>query len=341
MKALVFAPPSTAAVRDVPVLDEPGAVEVAAVAVGVCGTDREIVHGELGETPPGDDYLILGHESLGRVVADPSGTFEPGDLVVAVVREPDPVPCPNCAAGEWDMCRNGRWTEHGIKGAHGYARERYRLDPARAVRLDPRLAPVGVLLETASILAKAWEHVERIGARALFSPGRVLVTGAGPVGLLAALMGVQRGLDVHVLDRVTTGPKPALVADLGATYHPTTPDLDTDIVLECTGVAQVVADALGTLGPNGIACLTGMSHLGQPLQIDGSAANRAAVLGNRTVFGSINANLRHYRLAADALAAADPAWLERMITRRVPLDSAADALRVEDGDVKVVIQIGG
>ncbi len=47
----------------------------------------------------------------------------------------------------------------------------------------------------------------------------MLVTGAGPIGLLAALIGKQRGLDVHVLDRVDSGAKPDLVRALGATYH--------------------------------------------------------------------------------------------------------------------------
>src|SRR5205085_2118428 len=118
-----------------------------------------------------------------------------GDLVVAIVRRPDPVPCPNCAAGEWDMCRNGLYTESGIHGRDGFMADRFRVEPGFAVPLDPKLARVGMLLEPASILAKAWEHIERIGRRAVWTPRKVLVTGAGPVGLLAALMGVQCGLE--------------------------------------------------------------------------------------------------------------------------------------------------
>jgi glucose 1-dehydrogenase len=84
------------------------------------------------------------------------------------------------------------------------------------VKLDPKLERVGVLLERASVLAKAWEHVDRIGNRAYFEPHRALVAGAGTIGLLAALLGIQRGLEVHVLDRVRGGPKPDLVRDLHA-----------------------------------------------------------------------------------------------------------------------------
>ena len=76
-----------------------------------------------------------------------------------------------------------------------------------------------MLMEPTSVVAKAWDQIERVGHRAWFEPRSVLITGAGPIGLLAAMLGVQRGLDVHVLDRVITGPKPDLVSDLGATYH--------------------------------------------------------------------------------------------------------------------------
>ena len=95
-----------------------GAILVDGVALGICGTDAEIVHGDYGEAPPGAERLILGHESLGRVAEAPAGSgFAPGDLVVGIVRRPDPEPCASCAAGEWDFCRNGGYTERGHQGA--------------------------------------------------------------------------------------------------------------------------------------------------------------------------------------------------------------------------------
>src|SRR5690606_17574556 len=149
----------------------------------------------------------------------PGSRFAVGDLVVGVVRRPDPLPCGACARGEFDMCRNGGYTEHGIKQLDGFASRRWVVEEAYAVAVPEALERVGMLLEPASVLAKAWQQVDRIGGRSWFEPERVLVTGAGPIGLLAAMIGVQRGLEVHVLDRVTDGPKPDLVADLGATYH--------------------------------------------------------------------------------------------------------------------------
>src|SRR5689334_11018125 len=198
-----------------------GAVLVRALALGVCGTDREILNGSYGFAPPGERRIVLGHESLGMVETAPDRCgLVPGDLVVGVVRRPDPEPCVACAVGEWDMCRNGRYTERGIKERHGYGAERFRIEPEFAIKIDPELGILGVLLEPASILAKAWDHIERIGHRArAWQPRVLLVTGAGPIGLLAGLMGMQRGLEVHVLDHTRGGAKEAIVRDLGGTYH--------------------------------------------------------------------------------------------------------------------------
>jgi threonine dehydrogenase-like Zn-dependent dehydrogenase len=336
----------SAAVTDMPEPEPaPGELLVDAIALGVCGTDREIADGEYGWAPPGSERLILGHESLGRVLEAPSDSgFETGDLVVGVVRRPDPEPCPACARGEFDFCRNGRYTERGIKELHGYGSERWVVEADYAVKLDPALESVGMLMEPTTILAKAWDQIEKIGRRAYFAPGCVLVTGAGPIGLLAAMLGAQRGLDVHVLDRTTDGPKPQLVSDLGGTYHASdvatvAASMKPDIIVEATGAEQVVAEAMANNAAFGIVCLTGVSPAGRTLTIDLGGLNRDIVLENDVVFGTVNANLHHYRLAAEALARADQAWLERLITRRVPLEDFEQAFEKQPDDVKVVLDL--
>ena len=348
MRALTLVPgrAGSADVTDVPDPDPaPGQLLVQGLAVGVCGTDREIAAGDYGWAPPGRERLVLGHESLGRVLdAPPKSGFAAGDLVVGVVRRPDPVPCGACAHGSFDMCRNGRYSERGIKQLDGYASERWAVEPEYAVRLDPHLADVGVLLEPTSVVAKAWDQIELIGGRSWFDPHRVLVTGAGPIGLLAALLGVQRGLEVHVLDRVRDGAKPALVADLGATYHcdgfeQAVSAAPPDIVIEATGAASVVFDAMSGTRRYGLTCLTGVSPTGRRIDVDAGSLNRTLVLENDAVFGSVNANLDHYRLAADALHRADASWLARLITRRVPLGSFAEALAPSPDDIKVVLTL--
>jgi threonine dehydrogenase-like Zn-dependent dehydrogenase len=322
-----------------------GALLVRAKRVGICGTDAEIVAGKYGTAPHGAERLIIGHESLGEIIEAPPGCeLAEGDLIAGIVRRPDPVPCANCAVGEWDMCRNGLYTERGIKARHGYAAERFRLEPEFAVKVDPTLGDLGVLVEPASVVAKAWEHVERIGTRAVWRPKRVLVTGAGPIGLLAALMTVQRGLELHVLDRAVDGPKPLLVRDLGGIYH--TGDLDTldvapDVVMECTGASTVIVDVVNRTSPGGILCLAGMSSGGRVVTLDVGLLNRSMVLENDVIFGSVNANRRHYEQGALALARADRDWLSRLVTRRVPLARWQEALVKRTDDVKVVLDFEG
>ena len=346
MRALTVAPgiANSAKIENVP---EPpaadGAVLVRTLALGVCGTDREIVSGAYGWAPPGQKRLVIGHESLGKVEEAPAGSgFKPGDLVVGIVRRPDPVPCPYCAVGEWDMCRNGRYTERGIKERNGYGSDLFRIEPDFLIKIDPALGMNGVLVEPTSVVAKAWDHTERIGKRArAWSPKTLLVTGAGPIGLLAALIGAQRGLEVHVLDHSDRGRKRELVEALGGTFHLSSigelADLKPDILMECTGVPSVVRDALGHTASAGIVCLVGVSAPGHDLPVDVGDLNRTMVLGNDTVFGSVNANRQHYQDAVDVLQRADKQWLARLITRRVSPEQWTLALQQQPDDIKVVV----
>jgi threonine dehydrogenase-like Zn-dependent dehydrogenase len=345
MKAITVEPlkPGSVRLEEVPDPDlRDGSLLVEAVAVGVCGTDVEIVEGKYGWAPPGKTRLVLGHESLGRVVdPGPSGGWKRGDLVAGIVRRPDPVPCPNCAVGEWDMCGNGQYTERGIKEIDGFMSERWRIEPEYAVKVDSSLGLLGVLLEPTTVVAKAWEQVSAVGHRAYWRPNTVLITGAGPIGLMAALLGRQQGLDVHVLDRAESGPKPDLVRDLGASYHtghvlglPFRPD----VIIECTGVGQLIADAIRKVAAGGIVCLTGVGSGGS--RADDSTADVAAtmVLQNNVILGTVNANKRHWYRASQDLARADRQWLGRLITRREAPESFARALERKPDDIKVVIQ---
>ncbi len=345
MKAITVEPrkPGSAGLEEVPEPDvREGSVLVEAIAVGVCGTDVEIVEGKYGWAPPGRTRLVLGHESLGRVV-DPgsSGGLKKGDLVVGIVRRPDPVPCPNCAVGEWDMCRNGQYTERGIKEIHGFMSERWRVEPEYVMKIDPTLGILGVLLEPTTVVAKAWEQVLAVGQRAFWEPRTVLVTGAGPIGLLAALIGKQRGLEVHVLDRVESGSKPELVRALGATYHTGSVagiGFEPDVIVECTGVGQVIADSAQGIRAGGVVCLTGIGTGGRTLGASTADVAASVVLKNNVLVGSVNANKRHWFKAGEALARADRKWLARLITRRERPEAFMQALHREADDIKVVIQ---
>jgi glucose 1-dehydrogenase len=210
------------------------------------------------------------------------------------------------------------------------------VEPDFAVPILPRLGELGVLLEPASVLAKAWGQVDQTSRRAFFLRGRALVTGAGPIGLMACLLGAQRGYEMHVVDLARAGPKRDLVEDLGARYHSgDAADVDVDVVIECTGLGA----AGRQLASGGIMCLTGIMNLGPTLDVDATTLNRNMVLHNQVLFGTVNAGRRHWEQAAGALAAADPGWLGALITRRVPLTSWTDALDRQPEDIKVVVDL--
>lgn len=344
MKAITVEPrkPGSARYEEFPEPDaSEGSVLVEAVAVGVCGTDVEIVEGKYGWAPPGKTRLVLGHESLGRVIdPGPGSSLKTGDLVVGIVRRPDPVPCPNCAVGEWDMCTNGQYTERGIKEIHGFMSQRWRSEPDYLIKIDPTLGILGVLLEPMTVITKALEQVAMAGQRAFWEPRTALVTGAGPIGLLAALRLKANNLEVHVLDRAETGLKADLVRALGGTYHSgrvTELDFEPDVIVECTGVGAVIADSIQQIGSGGILCLTGIGAGGSAM---GAVADTAAavVLKNNVIVGSVNANKRHWYKAGQNLMRSDRAWLSRVITRREKPEDFKKALERQPDDVKVIIQ---
>ena len=239
------------------------------------------------------------------------------------------------------MCRNGQYTERGIKQIHGFMSERWRVEPEYAMRVDPSLGLLGVLLEPTTVVAKALEQVVAVGQRSFWNPKTVLVTGAGPIGLLAAFVAKLHGKQVHVLDRVEAGTKPDLVRALGATYHSGSLldiGFDPDVIVECTGVGSVLADAVQKIGAGGILCLTGVGGGGHSAGYTVADIAAKLVLNNNVLVGSVNANKRHWYKASQALAEADRAWLGRLITRREKPERFQQALQRTPDDIKVVIQ---
>jgi threonine dehydrogenase-like Zn-dependent dehydrogenase len=183
--------------------------------------------------------------------------------------------------------------------------------------------------------------VNAIGRRSFWEPRTALVTGAGPVGLLAALLGTQRGLDVHVLDRVESGPKPELVHALGATYHSgrvATIGIEPDVIIECTGAGAVIDDCIQIVGSGGIVCLTGVGGGGFTSRLSTADVATDAVLRNKVIVGTVNANKRHWFKAGEALARADRSWLSRLVTRCERPENFANALHRKPDDIKVIVQ---
>ena len=337
--ALVTEPGKAHSARIDRVTPEPpaaDAVPVRVLEVGVCGTDREIAEGLFGVAPAGEQELVLGHELLGVVERDGQG-FSRGELVTATVRR-SCGHCAACAAGSPDSCLTGDYVERGITRLHGFARELVLEDPGQLIAVPPSLGRLGVLAEPASICARGIRHARAVAGRQPWSGERALVLGAGAIGMLATYLLRLDGVDVWTAARGPSGTDRAeLVAACGARYvstRETAPrDLAHDVggfdlVLEATGDAQVMADTIGLLRRNGVACLLGLDARERSVTLDGRTLGVDAVLQNRALLGSVNAHRQDWVASVDALDRARRRWPEavaRLVGLRVPLDRFADA----------------
>ena len=333
----------------------PGQVLVRTLAVGVCGTDMGIHRDATGVAPAGSDYLIIGHESIGRVEeAGPEAKgLAPGDYVAAPVRRPCTDNCLNCRQGEADMCLTGAFTERGIKGQHGFLAEYYVEEPCWLVKVPPVLKEVAVLLEPLSVVEKLVAQVFAIQSRLLFwQPRRAAVIGTGAIGMLAAALLRLRGLEVHSFARAAPGGARSRVLDaMGAAYWSTTdlpltrlaPELGpADVIIEASGSPEAALAALDGLGNNGVLCLVGLYPQAARQEVALGRLAFETMVGNRLVFGSVNGSARHFEMGIAHMAEMEQRWpglLASLFTRRLPLDQFAQAFQRPPGEIKTVIQV--
>ncbi len=328
-------------------------VLVKTVRVGLCGTDADINRGEYGQAPPGDDFLVLGHENFGVVaeVGRNVNSFAPGDFVVSTVRRPCGL-CYNCDHGENDLCTSGKYTERGIMRRHGFMSERYSELPQFMNKLAPEIEKIGVLLEPMSVVEKGIDHAYLIQRRLQWRPQTGVVLGAGPVGMLAAAILRNKGLQCVVVAREPESEfRAQLAQQIGAEYFSVgdQPLLDlpkryphVDLIIEATGSARVVFDAMQMLSPNGVLCLLSVTggHLEQAEPI--SVINQDLVLRNNVVFGSVNANPRHFKMGAQDFVDIERKWpgvLAQLITKHLPMQSFADWFGGKTAGIKTTLEI--
>jgi threonine dehydrogenase-like Zn-dependent dehydrogenase len=308
-------------------------VAVKMIRAGLCRTDAEINDGLFGQPPEGEEFLILGHENFGVVeeVGKKVKGFKTGDLVVATVRRP--CRCYTCKSGQNDMCHEGGYQERGIVGRHGFMAEYYVESPQWLNKISKRIAEIGVLLEPVSVVEKGIDHAFLLQRRFEWKPKAGLVVGAGPIGLLAAAVMRARGLDTHVVSREReTDNRAQLVKKMGAKYHPaannTLVDLKRemppiDIAVEATGMAGVAFDGMQMLGRNGVLCLLSLTGGSKTADQPVERINQQLVLGNQVVFGSVNANPRHFAMGVKDFGTIEKKWpgvLKQLITTRLPWD---------------------
>ncbi|MEW9698444.1 glucose 1-dehydrogenase [Paenibacillus sp. SI8] len=324
-----------------PVIGHPQEVLVRVLAVGLDGTDREILQDKYGTPPVDEDELTTGHESLG-VVTEAGGEsgLQPGDLVTAIVRRPcKDQSCVNCRNGHADFCQTGDYVERGIKGAHGFLSEYYKEEARYLVQVPSSLLELGMLVEPQSIVEKVWDQVLRVQQRLIWEPRTALILGSGPLGLLAAITCRVLGLDAAVW---SMAPPDSLQAELvracGASYQQSgaagtastlTAYADglgkpVDFILECTGFSPLAFEAMSVLAPNGVLALLGVTPADRRLEISSDMLNQSMVLENKCVIGSVNASRKDFETAIYRLQQMEklyPGWLARVITNRMDLEA--------------------
>jgi len=366
MKAVAVFPGKAASVHlaDLPepsVDDIPNGrgVHVEALHVGLDGTDAEINAAEYGAAPEGYDFLVIGHESFGRVleVGQNVRNLKPGDYVVATVRRPGGSIYDRI--GHSDMTTDATYYERGISLLHGFLTERYVDDEEYMVKVPTALKEVGVLLEPMSIVEKGIEQAYEIQRRlGVWWPTRAAVIGAGSLGLLATLALRLRGLEVTALAR-TDPPtlSSELVEAVGARYI-STRELPLaqaaerhgpfDIIFEAAGASSVAFEAMEALGRNGVLVLTGISGGNRKIEVPGDQIMTGLVLGNKVVVGTVNSNRSHFERGVQSMALAQawyPGWLERLLTHPVQdLENYAEMMRLLTEDksvIKVFAEISG
>jgi threonine dehydrogenase-like Zn-dependent dehydrogenase len=333
------------------------------VRVGVCGTDRHIIARPAGsgrQLPDGEDYLVIGHEAVGRVAHIGPGVLQlqVGDVVVPTVRR-GCSECPACAAGQVDLCFSGHYRERGIVGLHGFLSERIVEREEHLIKVPPDLAPVAPLVESLTTPEKALRRIDNARAHLPVEPDhlhgvrRALVTGSGPIALMAVLALRLREIPTWVLARQPVdGLAARLARQSGARYVPLQ-EVDLwqprerlgggfDAVIEATGAPELSAASVLALGPNGVSDMVGGS--GDPGPIAVPARTFGGMVGrNLTLLGSVNANPDDWRAAVRdlvAMRAAFPGVVDSLVTHTFGMDDTEAAFDRVPGQIKAVITIG-
>ncbi|MBV9355200.1 MAG: alcohol dehydrogenase catalytic domain-containing protein [Chloroflexi bacterium] len=322
----------------------------------MCGTDREVINGHIPShigLPRGAEYIVVGHEAVGRVaeVGPAVQGLRVGDLVVPTVRR-GCGGCPACTVGQADLCYTGQVRERGIVGLHGFLAEQIVEREEHLVPVPPELEAVAPLVESLTTPEKALRRIRNARAH-LPEPAitRALVTGSGPIALLAVMALRLRDIPTWALARQPASGLPAeIVRAAGAAYVQLDQvDLDDpraalggfDAVVEATGAVELSVAMLGALAPNGVLDLVGGPPERKAVPIHASALGMM-VGRNLTMLGSVNANRADWVHAVDDLLAMRQRFgvaVDRLITHTfAPTDVDVAFVRTP-GQIKAVVDL--
>lgn len=364
MKAIAVRPgtPNSVHERDISMpklesIPDGKGILVKVLKVGVDATDREINEALYGNPPPGDDYLVIGHECFGRVeaVGPNVRSVRPGDYVTATVRRPggsiyDKI-------GTYDMTSEETYYERGINLLHGYMTEYFVDGEDYIVRVPKGLKHLHVLMEPMSCAAKAIHQAYEAQRRMkVWNPKKAFVMGAGQIGLLSTLILRLRGIEVYTLARAA-GPhlKSEIVEGMEANYVATSQSSlgelvkrvgKPDLIVDATGSSRLAFEAMQYLGHNGVLVWTSITGGKAITEIPSDKVNIEWVLGNKLLVASVNANREHFESGIKDLALGEvmfPGVLSKILTNPVKgLGNYQEMMRllVEDNNaLKVYVDV--
>lgn len=318
MKALVYTAPHSVEVRDVPIPEgRDGAAKVRMTYCGVCGTDIGIF---AGKHPRARAPLVLGHEFVGEIdeIRNGSGRFSPGDRVVAY---------PLISCGKCRPCRTG--TPHvcetlkliGIDRDGGMAGYAWIDEDVLFKVPDDMSDAIAALVEPLAVVVRSL-HQARFNLL-----DTTVVTGAGPIGVLTAIVLKHSGASRIVISDVdaarlelcsTLGFETVNVAEQSLVEHiaDTTGGEGVDIVFECSGVESAAAEMTKIARVGGTICMTGIHKAPRAVDLRDMNFKEQLLVGSRVY------TKREFELAV-AYAGALAADLEKVVTQTVPLSGAA------------------
>jgi L-iditol 2-dehydrogenase len=333
MRAAVLRGTGDVRVEERPVPEAgPGQVVVRVTSVGVCGSDTHYYeHGRIGRFVV-DSPLVLGHEAAGEVTALGPGVTSRhvGQRVSVEPGVPD-LTCPQCLAGRYNLCPDMRFfATPPVDGAFA------EYVVVHAAFAHP--VPAGISDDAAALLEPLSVGIWACRKGGVAPGSRVLITGAGPVGLVS----VQAALAFGATDVVVSDVNPARLAlarELGATG---TVDARSaglgdlphrpEVLLECSGHPAATVEGIRALDRAGRAVLVGMGGDELPLPLSVVQERELQVTGTFRYAGTWP--------TAIALVAAGRVDLDRLVTGAYGLDRTADALtagRTDPRSVKVVV----
>lgn len=356
MKAIAVTPGEVNSVRliEIPKPNlKTNEIMVKTIRVGIDGTDREINEAQYGTAPENEDFLVLGHEALGRIVeigqdCNTSG-FQIEDIVVPLVRRPDD--CSYCQNDMQDMCIKGNYTERGIKGLHGYLSEYLTEIPKYLVKIPKEIEDIAILLEPLSIVEKGIRQAQSIQKRIPWEPKNAIVLGLGAIGILGSLVLKTLDLNVYVYSmEPESDTKVEMIKTAGINYVsankadmldlPSIVGENIDIIIESTGNSSVALKAMSLIGLNGILCLTSVTGGQNKVTICADCLNLDLVLGNKIIFGTVNANRIDFEKGVEHLQLYHkiyPKLLDKLITNRYKISEFKEAIEKFKG-LKAVIE---